>query len=202
MTMSDINERLIVRCPYHEAPSYLAAFVAEHQVDDGTVRIALRLPVKMFADGGQLIEGSLVANLYPLRASSDPHPTYSVAWSPKTGVSFPEFAGALAIEKGPREYSFGLIVSGQYESPSGVGTMFDATLSRRFTHGSARDLLQSIAGHVENACAHDEAARAGYSPLTHFARDWSDGTKMLELSGMVDLERATVQQEPIGREAA
>jgi hypothetical protein len=200
--MSDINERLIVRCPYHEAPAYLAAFVAEHQVDDGTVRVALRLPAEMFADGRQLSEGSLVATLYPLHAISDPYPTYTVTWSPKAGVSFPEFAGALAVEKGPCDDSFGLIVSGQYESPGGVGTMFDTILSRRFTHDSAQDLLHSIAGHVENARAHDEAARAGYSPLTHFARDWSGTAKILELSGIVGLERETLRREPIAREAA
>jgi hypothetical protein len=129
--------------------------------------------------------------LYPLHSISDPHPTYSVTWSPKTGVSFPEFAGALAVEKGPRDHSFGLIVSGHYESPlGGVGTMFDATLGRRITHESARDLLRSIADYVENAWAHDEAARAGYSPLTHFARDWSYAARIWELSGMVDPEPA------------
>jgi hypothetical protein len=192
--MSDIDERRVVRCPFHEASSYLGAFIAEHQAgDDGTVRIALHLPIGMFADRRPLIERRLVATLYPLPWISDLYPTYSVTWSAKTDVSLPEFAGALAVENCRRHHCFQLIVSGRCGSPlKAVGTTRDATFGRRLTLGSARDLLRSIAEHVENASAHDEAARAGYSPLTHFTRDWSDSGRMWELSGMVDPRRAPV----------
>ena len=66
--MSDISERLVVHCPDREASRHLAAFVAEHNVGDGTLRIALRLPNSMFADRRALIERRVVATLYPLRS--------------------------------------------------------------------------------------------------------------------------------------
>jgi hypothetical protein len=45
--MTQISERLVVHCPDHEASHYVAAFVAEHRAGDGTVRIALRLPISV-----------------------------------------------------------------------------------------------------------------------------------------------------------
>jgi hypothetical protein len=159
--MSDISERLVVHCPDREASQHLAAFIAAHQTGDGTVRIALRLPVGIFADRRTLIERRIIATLYPLRSITDQHPTYSVTWSSKGGGPFPQFAGALAVEKSANDDCFGLIVSGHYDPPLGAaGAIFDMTLGRRIAHASARDLLRSIADYVENACAHNEAARA------------------------------------------
>jgi hypothetical protein len=128
------------------------------------MRVVLRLPVSMFADRRSLIERRVIATLFPLRSIDDPHPTYSVTWASKGGGPFPEFAGALAVEKSPSDDCFGLVVSGHYEPPYGVlAAMFDATLGRRIAHASARDLLRSIADYVENACAHRVAARAGFA---------------------------------------
>jgi hypothetical protein len=161
--MSDISERLVVHCPDHEASRHLAAFVADHQTGDGTLQIALRLPIGIFADRRTLLERRVVATLYPLRSISDAHPTYSVTWSAKGGGPLPSFAGALAVEKVARDDCFGLMLSGHYEPPFGaVGAVFDAALGRRIAHASARDLLRSIADYVEKVCAHNSAARAGY----------------------------------------
>jgi hypothetical protein len=52
--MTDICDRRVVNCPNHKASKYLAAFVADHQVGDGTVHIALRRPI--FADRRRLTE--------------------------------------------------------------------------------------------------------------------------------------------------
>jgi hypothetical protein len=163
--MSDISERLVVHCPDREASQHLAAFIADHENHDGSVRVPLRLPINMFADRRSLIERRVIATLYPLRSISDAHPTYSVYWSPKGGGPFPEFSGALAVEKSERDDCFGLVVTGHYDPPLGA---VDLTLGRRIAHSSARDLLRSIADYVENACAHSAAARAGHS------RDRSD----------------------------
>jgi hypothetical protein len=164
MQMSDISERLVVHCPDREASRHLAAFIADHRVGDGTVRIALRLPISLFADRRTSIQRRVVATLYPLRSIEDPNPTYSVTWSPEGGGPFPGFAGALAVEKTPPDDCFGLVLSGHYEPPFGAaGALFDAALGRRIAHTSARDLLRSIADYVEYACAHNEAARAGYA---------------------------------------
>ncbi len=73
--MSHISERYVVHCPDREASRHVAAFVAKHQVADGTMRITLRLPLRMFADGRALVERGVVATLYPLHARCDPHPT-------------------------------------------------------------------------------------------------------------------------------
>jgi hypothetical protein len=162
--MSDISERLVVHCPDHEASRHLAEFIAHHRDADGKVRIALRLPIGLFADRRSLLERRVIATLYPLRSISDPHPTYSVTWSPQGGGPLPDFAGALAVEKSPADECFVLVVSGHYDPPFGpVGAMFDVALGRRIAHASARDLLRSIADYVENACAHQVAARAGYA---------------------------------------
>jgi hypothetical protein len=161
--MSHISERLVVHCPDRDASGHLAAFVAKHRADDGTTRITLRLPLRLFSEHRSLVERRVIATLYPLNSSRDPHPTYSVTWSPAGGGPFPEFAGALAVEKTPSDDSFGLIVSGYYEPPLGmVGALFDAALGRKIAHLSARDLLRSIGDHVENSVAHNEAARAGH----------------------------------------
>ncbi len=161
--MSDISERLVVHCPDNQASRHLADFIAEHAAGDGTIRIPLRLPIGVFADRRSLIERRVIATLYPLQSIADAHPTYSVTWSPRTGL-LPSFAGALAVEKHARDDCFGLVVSGHYEPPFGaVGAIFDAALGRRIAHASARDLLRSIADYVENACAHNAAARAGFA---------------------------------------
>jgi hypothetical protein len=162
--MSDISERLVVHCPDREASRHLAAFIAGHRAADGTIRIALRLPNGLFADHRTLVERRIVATLYPLCTITDPHPTYSVSWSAKCGGPYPEFAGALAVEKSKAEDCFGLIVSGHYEPPFGVaGALFDAALGQRIAHASAHNLLRSIADYVEYAFAHSSAARAGHT---------------------------------------
>jgi hypothetical protein len=162
--MSEISERLVVHCPDREASRHQRSFIADHQVGDGTVSVKLRLPINLFSERRSLLERRIVATLYPLRSVSDPHPTYSVTWSPRQGVAFPGFAGALAVEKSPYDDRFGLLVSGHYELCFGaVSALFDAALGRRIAHASARDLLRSIADYVEKACAHSAAARAGHS---------------------------------------
>jgi hypothetical protein len=165
--MTQISERLVVHCPDHEASQYVAAFVAEHRAGDGTVHIPLRLPIVMSEDRRAPIERFVIATLYSLQSVGDRHPTYSITWLPKGDGPSPEFAGELAVEKSPRDDCFGLILSGHYEPFGAVGAMFDPTRGRRIAHVSAHDLLRSIAGHVENAHAHNEAAHAGHSPLTH-----------------------------------
>jgi len=169
--MTHICERLVVHCPDQDASRYLAAFVAEHQVGDGSVHIALRPAIVMSADRRSLIERRVVATLNSLQSINDPHPTYSVTWLPKGDGPSPEFAGALAVESSPQDDCFSLILSGDYEPFGGVGAMFGASRGRRIAHVSGRDVLRSIANQVETARAHNDAAHAGRSPLTCLPRD-------------------------------
>lgn len=169
--MTHICERLVVHCPDQDASRYLAAFVAEHQVGDGSVHIALRPAIVMSADRRSLIERRVVATLNSLQSINDPHPTYSVTWLPKGDGPSPEFAGALAVESSPQDDCFSLILSGDYEPFGGVGAMFGASRGRRIAHVSGRDVLRSIANQVETARAHNDAAHGGRSPLTCLPRD-------------------------------
>jgi hypothetical protein len=153
--MTDICERRVVLCPEREAAHHLAAFVAAHRAGNGSLNIALRLPIKLFAAWKLPFERRGVASFYSLQSAADPHPTYSVTWSSKNAGPHPEFAGALAVEKIPYHDCFGLILSGYYQPPFGmVGALIDAGLGVRIAAGTARDVLRSIAGYIEQASAH------------------------------------------------
>jgi hypothetical protein len=167
--MSDARKR-IVRCPYDEATQFLTAFIAQHRTGDGSARIALRLPAGIFAERRSLVERRLCATLYPLHSMNDRQQIYSVTWTLPAFGAWPEYSGALAVEKGAHDDCFGIFVSGDYEqlpcTGSGGG---DAMLLRRIAQASARELLRTIAGYVENACAHSFAARAGNSKPLQYA---------------------------------
>jgi hypothetical protein len=130
----------------------------------------LRLPTSRLVDRRPLIERRVTATLSPLKSSGDPYPTYSVTWLPKGDGPSPEFAGALAVEKTARDGYFGLIVSGRCEPSGTFDAIFDATHGRRIACVGARGLLRSIAGYVESARTHNEAAHAGHSPLKYLTR--------------------------------
>jgi hypothetical protein len=117
MQMTDICERLVVNCPNHKASQYLAAFVAEYQVGDGTVHIALRRPI--FAD--RRLTGRPVVATLSLQSTGELYPSYAVSWLSKGVGPSPEFAGTLTVEKCRRDDCFGLILSGQYK-PLGATT--------------------------------------------------------------------------------
>src|SRR5450631_3701236 len=149
--MTHICVRRVVRRPERDAPRCLAAFVAGHRVRDGKVRICLRLPSGIFATSRSSIARRVIATFYPLQSLGDEHATYSVSWSARDGRPFPEFAGALAVEKLPRDDHFGLILSGHYEPPLGtMGVLFDAIVGHRIAHGLAEHFLRSIAAHLED----------------------------------------------------
>jgi hypothetical protein len=156
MQMTDICERRVVNCPNHKASQYLAAFVAEHHVGNGTVHIELRRPI--VADRRRLTERPVVATLS--LQSTKLYPTYAVSWLPKDGGPSPEFAGTLTVEKCRRDDCFGLILSGQYKPPAATT---GATRGNRIARVPARSVLRAIADYVLDRCAHDEAALAGHS---------------------------------------
>jgi hypothetical protein len=172
--MSDKTTR-IVRSPYDDTGRFLTAFVAQHRLSDGSARIGLRLPIGIFAERRSIVERRLWASLYPLRATSDRDHVYSVTWSLRTVGSFPEFNGALAIERGESDDTSIVYVTGNYELLPYAGNA-DVALFRRVAHASARELLRTIAEYVENACAHDFAARAGYSKPLQYAVLSTSGT--------------------------
>jgi len=165
--MSDRTIR-IVRAPYDETARFLTAFIVHHQLSDGSTCIALRLPNGIFAERRSVVERRLWANVYPRRARRDREHVYAVTWSLRSVGAFPEFNGALAIEPGESGDTSNLHLSGNYELLPYARTA-DVALFRRVAHASARELLRTIADYVENACAHDFAARAGYSKPMQFS---------------------------------
>jgi hypothetical protein len=159
--MTEICERCVVACPEHKASHYLATFVADHRVGDGTVRFELRRPIIKFTDRRQVTERPLVATL-SLQSMSDLDPTYCGTWMPKGDGPSPEFAGTLAVEKCRRDDCFRLILRGHYEPVSPIGVRSDAKVGSRTARVSARDVLRAIVRYVTDAYAHDEAALAGH----------------------------------------
>jgi hypothetical protein len=148
--MADICERIVVARMEREASLALAAFVAEHRAGDGSVRIALRLPIPMFAAWKSAIERRGVADFYSLRSSKEHFPTYSVTWSTRDGGPFPVFAGALAVERRHDSGSVGLVLCGNYVPPLGrFGALFDAVVGQRIANATARDLLGEIAAYIK-----------------------------------------------------
>jgi hypothetical protein len=161
--MTAICERRVVQCPNHKASQYLAALVADRQVGDGSVHLALRRPIRRFADRRRPNQGLVVATLSLQSMDDLLYPAYCVSWLPNGDGPSPEFAGTLAVEKCRRADCFGLILSGDYQPFAAVGEPGDAKRDRRFARVSAREVLRAIADYVTDARAHNEAALAGHS---------------------------------------
>ncbi len=164
--MCEIRERRIVHCPEREASHRLAAFVAERRLGDGSLNIALRLPIEMLAAFKLPIERRGVASFYSLQSAADPHPTYSVSWTSAGGWPFPDFAGALVVEQVLLPQCFGLVLRGYYQPPHiGVRPSLDPETAGRIAHGLTHELLRSIAEYIENP----PASRARELVRTHEA---------------------------------
>jgi hypothetical protein len=149
--MCEINERRIVHCPESEASQRLAAFVAERRLGDGSLNIAMRLPIAMLAAFKLPIERRGIASFYTLQSAADRRPTYSVSWTTKGGWPFSDFAGALAIEQVLLPQCIGLVLRGYYQPPhTHAGPSSDAETDWRVAHGLTRELLRSIAEYIEN----------------------------------------------------
>src|SRR5664279_5265613 len=98
--MSNISERLVVHCPYHEAPSYFASFFAKYQVGGGNrACIALHLPVRMFADRLLSLAQIVIATLYPVHSISDPNPRYLVSGRPMPATGSLNSAAGLPLQE-------------------------------------------------------------------------------------------------------
>ena len=149
--MCEISERRIVHCRESESAHRLAAFVAERRLGDGSLNIALRLPIAMLTAFRLPIEGRGVASFYSLQSATDPRPTYSVSWTSKGGWPFPDFAGALAVEQVLLPHCFGLVLRGYFQQPfAHAGPSSDSETDWRVAHGLTSELLRSIAEYIEN----------------------------------------------------
>jgi hypothetical protein len=128
-----ISAHLLVHGPDREASRYLAAFIAENVASDGTSRIALSLPINLFADRRALIAPShrdvLPATLNQ-RISCDllrylvvkRWPVYQIRWRARRREVL-------------HDDCFGLVISDHYEPPFGaVGALFDAVLGQMIVH--------------------------------------------------------------------
>ena len=153
--MCEISERRIVHYPENEASHRLAAFVAERRLGDGSLNIALRLPIALLAALKLPIERQGVASFYSLQSAADPRPTYSVSWTSKGGWPFPDFAGALAVERVLLPHCFGLVLRGYYQQPLAHAVPpSDSETDWQIAHGLTRELLRSIAEFIENPPVH------------------------------------------------
>ncbi len=164
--MSDFRERLVVLSRDNEATRNFAAFLSEQTAGDARIRVPLRLPVNVFSDRRALIERRVIATLLSVRSIDDASPAYSVAWTSQATQPFPHVTGALNVEKSPLDDRIVLLLNGHVGPPSeqqseSAGDV-DSMLNLRIAQAAARDLLRAIAEFIENAAAHNAAARAGH----------------------------------------
>jgi hypothetical protein len=158
--MCDISERLTVCSSVDAGLTYLARFMSEHSPERGRSHVTFRLSASECPQALALSERRVHATLYPLGITCESRATYLLTWI--LGEAYPQFAGALAIEKFPADpRTFGLIVSGYYEAVSDVeGAAASETLLCSSMKAAARKLLRAIAAYVEDGVAHNAAARA------------------------------------------
>ena len=104
---------------------------------------------------------AVVVTLQTHYIKGDMEPRYGAQWASAEPGPFPLFAGELRCE-GDESYNlFNLVLDGFYEPPLGlIGAGFDAIVGTRIAAICARNLLSTIAEHIENAFAIDEAAKA------------------------------------------
>jgi hypothetical protein len=159
--MSDISERILVRCPVNQAARHLSAFIRANGNNDGDVmRVRLCLPLEFSPGAGTAIERPVIATVIALGSAQDPLPTYSISWAPETPGPFPNFVGALAIANDESYDAFRLVLAGHYDPPFGpAGTVFDSAVGRRIAHACTHHFLEEIRDFIEAAHTTEEAKK-------------------------------------------
>jgi hypothetical protein len=152
--MSTLSERILVEVPAAQSQARLAAYF--HSLKgrrDGTVRIALSLPVTFPGLAIPLsLQRSVVATFSPLRLPGDIGPRREVHWAPLRPGPFPTFHGELMVEPAEGAEAFWLKLQGTYEPPIGlIGEAFDAIVGRNIARATALDLLGRIKASLEDA---------------------------------------------------
>jgi len=153
--MTNIRERIYVRCPFGKAPAYLRSYLDELAKQSGADGSLLRLvvPVKdlgLGIPGGAQLAHDVVAHFVAVDDDAFGIQRTAVDWKPEGGGPFPKFAGFLTVETDEDYGSCSLLLEGEYEPPLGpVGAVFDAALGHRIATVTARELLKVLRRRLE-----------------------------------------------------
>lgn len=156
--MTHVFERHVLHCPYVRARQYLRESL-EAAAADGSIHT---LPLTATLS---IIPGALEKNvLVHYEPSVDPlhfDEPWKVRWTPENGGPYPDFSGEITIRADETYQNAVLELCGDYVPPLGLpGQVFDMAIGSRIASGTARALLQTIAGEMENRYRKEEAAKA------------------------------------------
>lgn len=153
--MAELNESVFVKCPYHRAGGYLAAYV-NARIEGKTV-ITLRVPV-----GSAELKKDVIVQF--ARGADPMHmdQPWRVHWTPKDGGPYPDFDGELTV-RADEDYSFALLeLKGNYRPPGGaLGHAFDDIAGSRVAAVTAQMLLRELGDAFEAKYKAEEAEKQG-----------------------------------------
>jgi len=153
--ISRLEERLVVRCPYHLAQGYLDASLRDRANSRKTDTITLRVPLGV----GELTENAIVT----VATGNDPmhfDRPWRLHWTPESKGLYPDFDGELTV-RADEDYTTSILeLRGEYRPPAGiVGAAFDRAVGSRIASSTARALLEEVAAGMVDRYRRDEAAK-------------------------------------------
>jgi hypothetical protein len=152
--MSELDEALVVRCPYHLAQGYLADSVGARAASGEQRTLTLTAVVP----GMELSKAVMVS----FGAAVDPmhfDQPWRIHWKPESGL-YPEFEGELTVRADETYETSRLQLRGSYRPPGGIaGAAFDRVAGGRIASSTARALLRRLGDEMEARYQHDEQAK-------------------------------------------
>jgi hypothetical protein len=158
--MTALHLRRPVACPAAQAPPYLERFFAQHAQDDVAV-VTLRAPIALPGFPDVALSRDCEVRLRRRDGRAAMIAVYDVSWEAAGGGPFPQFRGTLSAPNDEDYDSCFLALDGTYEPPLGLaGAAFDAVLGHAIAQTTGNDLLERIAGYLEESYRETEAAKA------------------------------------------
>ncbi len=152
--MSELDEALVVRCPYHLAQGYLADSVGARAASGEQRTLTLTAVVP----GMELSKAVMVS----FGAAVDPmhfDEPWRIHWKPESRL-YPEFEGELTVRADETYETSRLELRGSYRPPGGIaGAAFDRVAGGRIASSTARALLRRLGDEMEARYQHDEQAK-------------------------------------------
>jgi len=156
--MSNLLQRLYLRCPYARARTYLDSALHDLASSGETQVVRLRVPIDL--DGQRGLEKDVVVTF---GKGEDPlhfDQPWTVHWTPSGGGPYPDFDGTLTVRADEDFGSSMLELSGVYDPPMGVaGAAFDAIVGSRIANATAREFLSRLGRDMEARFASEEAGK-------------------------------------------
>jgi hypothetical protein len=146
--VSRVSVERVARCPFSVAHEYAEDFFGSIERGGAEVRVPLDLLVPSL--GGRVSHGvSISVNRRPDEAETGKaNDALEIDWSAGTAF-FPDFKGVLRLRIASVDETR-LSLEGSYRPPFGpLGTLFDTLAGRRIAWSTMRDLVDQLAGAME-----------------------------------------------------